>query len=196
AWLATLGIALAVLMFIGAPAPLAEAAAGDYRLVSANSGKCAEIYNFSQDNFATANQWACWGGPNQRVQATPLSDGYYELRFTHSNKCLEVLNWSRAPGAPVGQYACHGGDNQRWSGQYVNGATFVIRNKFSGQCLDVSGASRSDGGAIIQWPCHNGSNQLWRSDSLSLAATGVRVASQACQTDGRVSVTFEWLPSF
>ena len=75
-------------------------AAGDFRLVSDGSGKCAEIYGFSQDNFGTANQWACWGGPNQRIQATPLADGYYELRFVHSGKCLEVFNWSRSAEHP------------------------------------------------------------------------------------------------
>ncbi|MGE0653059.1 MAG: RICIN domain-containing protein, partial [Alphaproteobacteria bacterium] len=183
-------------LFANGSSAAVTTAAGDYQLVSAGSGKCAELYGFSQDNFAYADQWACWGGPNQRLQATPLADGYYELRFVHSNKCLEVLNWSRAPGAAVGQYACHGGDNQRWSGQYANGATFVVRNKFSGQCLDVNGAGRSDGVPLIQWPCHNGSNQQWRSDLLSLSATNVRVVSQTCQSDGRVSVSLAWQPSF
>ena len=188
---------LAVLLLLAQVRPAdATSAAGDYRLVSANSGRCAEIYGFSRDNLAPANQWACWGGPNQRVQATPLGDGFYELRFVHSDKCLEVFNWSRSPGESVGQFSCHGGDNQRWSGQYINGRTFVIQNKFSGQCLDVAGASRADGGQLIQWPCHHGSNQQWRSDALPLEATGVGVLSQSCPANGGVTVTFAWLPSF
>lgn len=189
-------LVLSIALPEGRSAAAANLAAGDFQLVSAGSGKCAEIYGFSQDPFATANQWACWGGPNQRIQATPLIDGYYELRFVHSNKCLEVFNWSQSPGAPVGQFACHGGDNQRWSGQFVNGATFVVRNKFTGQCLDVYGAGRQDGTQLIQWPCHSQANQQWRSDVLPLNAVNLGAVSQSCQADGRVAVRFSWFPSF
>ena len=74
-WVLLPAVAVGLLLLLISGGPKAGAssfAAGDYRLVSANSGKCAEIYGFSQDNFGGANQWTCWGGPNQRIQATPL----------------------------------------------------------------------------------------------------------------------------
>jgi hypothetical protein len=135
---------------------------GTFNLVSAHSGRCLEIYGISQANFASANQWYCWGGGNQAVQAIPMGDGYFQLRFAHSGRCLEVMNWRTDNGAPIGQYACHNGDNQRWTGSFSHGAQSTIRNKFSAKCLDVYGWGLGDGAPVLQWDCHAGNNQQWR----------------------------------
>jgi peptidoglycan/xylan/chitin deacetylase (PgdA/CDA1 family) len=177
------------------PSAAASSTAGQIQLVVGHSGKCLEVYGFSQANFATANQWGCWGGPNQQLQAVPVGGGYFELQFVHSGKCLDVLYWSTANGAPVGQWACHGGANQLWAGHFGSGDTYVIQNKYSGKCLDVYEARFGDGIPVIQWDCHFRANQLWRAEGMVAGATGLGVESQTCMADGKVMARFRWTPS-
>ena len=191
-------ILLVLTLVVTAPSakPAAAQQAEPIYLANQHSQLCLEIYGFSQENFATANQWDCWGGPNQTLLVTRTADGYFELRLPYSNKCLEDLNWSTANGAPIGQYSCHRGDNQKWSGQFVNGATFVIQNKFSHKCLDLYAWGTSNGDKVVQWDCHYGANQQWTMSSAgSQAATNLHVVSQSCTDDNRVKVSFGWVTS-
>jgi peptidoglycan/xylan/chitin deacetylase (PgdA/CDA1 family) len=145
----------------GGGGPSSPPPASTLALASVYSGKCLEVYGLSQRNLATLDQWSCWGGANQSLQAVPQGGGYYELRFAHSGKCLEVLNWAGNNGAPLGQYDCHGGDNQLWAGNLSGGGPTTIRNKFTQKCIDVSNWARDNGSPIGQWDCHGGANQQW-----------------------------------
>ena len=188
-----LGVPLLVLLALitFAPLPASNALAlssnaGPARLVNLHSGRCLEIYGRSAANLAPANQWSCWGGPNQTLQVTRTSDGFFELKFAHSNKCLEVLYWSRDNAAPIGQYDCHGGANQKWSGQFVNGSTFVIQNRFSQKCLEVYGWARGDGDKAVQWDCHHGGNQQW-----TMTGGSASVVSRLPTSQSVVALTFD-----
>ena len=152
-------------------------------LSSVHSGKCLEVYGFSQSNSASIAQWACSGGANQTLQAIPQPDGYYELRFAHSGKCLEVLGWDLRNGAALGQYTCHGGANQRWTGNFSHGSVSVIGNKFTQKCIDVYGWSRRNGDPIAQWDCHSGNNQQWRVNAGRPAPGGAPVIALTIDTD-------------
>ena len=39
---------------------------GWFQLRNRNSGKCLEVFAFSQDSGGNVVQWGCWGGVKQR----------------------------------------------------------------------------------------------------------------------------------
>ena len=153
---------LSVLMMFAVFGTRTASAATPAHFVNSHSNMCMEIFNLSHAESASANQWACWDGPNQTGVMTAFSDGSFEIRFAHSGKCLEVLGWSTRNGDALGQYSCHGGDNQRWYGHQLSNGAYLIQSKFSQKCMEVYGWDTSNGAELVQWDCHNGNNQQWR----------------------------------
>lgn len=93
-----------------------DAGGGYYTVVSANSGKCLDVYGgtgATGDGVRVA-QWTCHGGTNQQWRLQDAGGGYTQLIARHSGKCLEVLNAGTNDGAQAVQWACDGGTNQHW----------------------------------------------------------------------------------
>ena len=89
--------------------------------INKNSGKCLEVFAFSQDNGGNVVQWDCWNGLNQQwLREDPDGDGWFQLRNRNSGKCLEVFAFSQDNGGNVVQWDCWGGVNQRWNDQVAN----------------------------------------------------------------------------
>jgi hypothetical protein len=89
---------------------------GHYQVVSANSGKCLDVYG---GTGATADgvrvvQWACGTGTNQHWRLQDAGGGYVQLIARHSNKCLAVQNAATTDGAQLVQVTCGSGTNQQW----------------------------------------------------------------------------------
>ncbi|MFI6447958.1 RICIN domain-containing protein [Kitasatospora sp. NPDC050543] len=122
-----------------------------------NSGRCLEIAGWSTDAGATANQWDCNGGANQRWN---MAAGQQIFVNVNSGKCLEIADWRTDNGAPVRQWDCTGGDNQKW---YLLpfGNSWGIGNLHSGKCVEISGWRTDNGAPARQWDCNGGANQVW-----------------------------------
>ncbi|BCB90743.1 RICIN domain-containing protein [Phytohabitans suffuscus] len=93
-----------------------DAGGGYSTVVSANSGKCLDVYGGSG---ATADgtrvtQWTCNGGTNQQWQLQDAGGGYVRLVARHSGKCLDVRDAATTDGAQVVQWTCGTGTNQQW----------------------------------------------------------------------------------
>ncbi|MFC8718027.1 RICIN domain-containing protein [Kitasatospora sp. NPDC057198] len=120
---------------------------------------CLEIALGNHDNGATAQQWDCWGGANQRWSLTAGPAG--SLVNLDSGKCLETPLGNHDNGAPVRQWDCWGGPNQQWYWTRIKGSGYTLRNADSGKCLEIALGDYSNGATARQWDCWNGDNQDW-----------------------------------
>jgi hypothetical protein len=95
---------------------LTDAGGGFVTIVSANSGRCLDVYGGvgATADGARVVQWACHGGTNQQWRVQDLGTGYVNLIARHSNKCLDVTGASTADGAQLVQWTCGTGTNQQW----------------------------------------------------------------------------------
>jgi alpha-galactosidase len=98
-----------------------DAGGGYVTVVSANSGRCLDVYGgvTATGDGARIVQWACHGGTNQQWRVQDLGTGYLNLIARHSNKCLDVNGASTADGAQLVQWTCGSGTNQQWRRQTV-----------------------------------------------------------------------------
>jgi len=136
---------------------------GTYPLKNDHSGKCLEVYGWSQANGGNVVQWDCHYGANQLWTFVRHGDGSYSLKNLNSGKCLDVYAWSQANGGDVVQWECHWGANQRWVQTWSDDtASFRYLSRHSGKALEVYGWSQADGGDVVQWEWHGGANQRWR----------------------------------
>jgi hypothetical protein len=86
-----------------------------YTLRNVNSGKCLDVQNGGTQDFATVDQYTCYGGPVQQWRYTVLSNGSATLTNVNSGKCLDVENGQKHDFAVVDQYSCYGGPVQQWT---------------------------------------------------------------------------------
>ncbi|PSM31158.1 hypothetical protein BVG81_006805, partial [Haliangium sp. UPWRP_2] len=66
--------------------------AGWISIVATHSLKCLDV-DVSSDSLANGRplqQWACWGGANQKFLLVDAGDGSYFIKVQHSLKCLDV----------------------------------------------------------------------------------------------------------
>ncbi|MGV9268339.1 RICIN domain-containing protein [Kitasatospora sp. NPDC003701] len=131
------------------------------QLVGRQSGKCADVADYSFASPAQLIQWSCGNGANQNFWFKGLGDGYVQIMARHSGKCLDVDGSSTADGALVVQNTCNGGASQQWQVQKVKDGSGYVRltARHSGKCLDVINQSTWDGTALEQWTCGTGANQ-------------------------------------
>jgi hypothetical protein len=130
-----------------------------YTLKVKHSGKCLDISGGS--NGATAQQWDCHTGDNQKWQLISDGQGYYWLKARHSGKCLDVEGTSTNNGAKTQQWDCHTGNNQKWQLVAAGSGYYQLKAKHSGRCLDITDVSNNNGARVQQWNCHSGDNQKW-----------------------------------
>jgi hypothetical protein len=144
------------------PTPGAFPVAGTfYRLINRNSGKVAEVANFSTADGGNVQQWTSTGTSSQQWSFVSVGGGYYNVINRNSGKCLDVSGASTANGANVQQWTCTGGNNQHWQPIAV-GSYYELKVQHSGQVLDVVGNGTADGVNIDQWPWNSGNNQQWQ----------------------------------
>jgi hypothetical protein len=133
-----------------------------YRLINRNSGKVAEVSNFSTADGGNVQQWSWTGTSSQQWSFVSVGGGYYNVINRGSGKCLDVNGVSTADGANVQQWTCGTGTNQRWSLTSLAGGYYRLTAQHSGKVLDVVGNGTADGVNIDQWPWNNGNNQQWQ----------------------------------
>jgi hypothetical protein len=129
-------------------------------VVSKNSGKCLDVAGISTDALAPLQQWACWGGDNQKFLFTAVSGGY-EITARNSGLQLDVLGQSTADGAAVVQYPFWGGANEIWQVNSTSDGYYSFASVHSGKCLNISGSSGSDGARMEQAACSSVDSEKW-----------------------------------
>ena len=132
-----------------------------YRLINRNSGKVAEVANFSTADGGNVQQWTSTGTTSQQWSFVSVGGGYYNVINRNSGKCLDVNGASTADGANVQQWTCGSGTNQRWQLIAV-GSYYELKAQHSGKVLDVVGNGAADGVNIDQWTWNSGNNQQWQ----------------------------------
>jgi alpha-L-fucosidase len=133
-----------------------------FKIVNRRSGKVLEVRDASPADGGLMIQWPWTGGPNQRWQLVPNTDGTYRLLNVRSGKLLESPNGS-VQGTQLDQYADTASDNQWWRLVPATSGYYRLVNVRNGWCADVKDASTADGASVIQWPViTDGTNQEWQ----------------------------------
>ncbi|MET7424397.1 endo-1,4-beta-xylanase, partial [Dactylosporangium sp. NPDC005555] len=101
---------------------------GAKRIVGAQSGRCVDVPNASQNNGTRVQLYDCHGQSNQQWTATSSRQ-----LTVYGNVCLDAAGSGN--GAAVQIYSCNGQSNQQWN---VN-SNGTITGVQSGRCLDVWG---------------------------------------------------------
>ncbi|MFC6018249.1 RICIN domain-containing protein [Plantactinospora solaniradicis] len=93
-----------------------DAGGGYHQVVSANSGKCLDVYGGvgATGDGVRVTQWTCGTATNQQWRIQDLGTGYVQLVARHSGRCLDVLNAASTDGAQLVQWTCGSGTNQQW----------------------------------------------------------------------------------
>ena len=152
---------------VSTTAPAAPLPGLFYYVVAQNSGRCLDVRGGpspTQDG-AAIQQWACWGGDNQKWQVVPGPQGTFAILNKSSGRVVDVTggNQSLSNDIPIQQWSFWGGRNQLWRLNSM-GNGFEVSALGSGLCLDVIGGPSTveDGAGIQQWACWGGLNQLWQ----------------------------------
>ena len=85
-----------------------------YILVSAMSGKVADVILAGTVNGARLHMWEKTGEDNQLWTAEKVSAGVYKLKSLKSGKCIDVVDISDEDGTPLQIWDDLSGDNQMW----------------------------------------------------------------------------------
>lgn len=85
-----------------------------YILVSALSGKVADVVLAGTVNGARLHMWEKTGEDNQLWTAEKVSTGVYKLKSLKSGKCVDVVDISDEDGTPLQIWDDLNGDNQMW----------------------------------------------------------------------------------
>jgi hypothetical protein len=80
---------------------------GNYKIQSAGTGLCLDVWRASTANQVPLQQGWCNGHPHQRFQLRRVAHRQFEIRPAHApDKCLNVAFASTAEGARVQQHTC------------------------------------------------------------------------------------------
>lgn len=85
-----------------------------YILVSALSGKVADVVLAGTVNGARLHMWEKTSEDNQLWTAEKVSAGVYKLKSLKSGKCVDVVDISDEDGTPLQIWDDLNGDNQMW----------------------------------------------------------------------------------
>jgi hypothetical protein len=142
----------------------------NYIVRFANSGKCLDSANNTNNDGDFSQLYTCHGNPNQRLSLVEVSAGVYNLKYKHSGKCIDVQNASTSDGARVVQMACNSARNsQKLTLSVLTGATpnrRLLRFQHSNRCLLVQNQATADTTAIVQGACP-ASNEFSKGFSLA-----------------------------
>jgi hypothetical protein len=115
-----------------------------------HSGRCLDIYAWSQGDGTRVIQYDCHGGANQRFD---YNSNNKTISVRHSNKCLTVKSadaWQQ-----VVQQPCVGTFNQKWD-LNDDGTITLSGTKMT---MDVKYADGGNLADVIIWPKNGGNNQ-------------------------------------
>ncbi|WIN00531.1 endo-1,4-beta-xylanase [Actinoplanes oblitus] len=119
---------------------------GAKRIVGAQSGRCIDVPNASQNNGTRVQLYDCNGQANQAWTLTSSKQ-----LTVYGSKCLDAAGSGN--GAAVQIYSCNGQANQQWN---VN-SNGTITGVQSGRCLDVWGTG--NGQQVQLYDCNGQANQ-------------------------------------
>jgi hypothetical protein len=105
-------------------------------------------------------QWACWGGDNQKFLFSAV-DGGYKITAKNSGLQLDVLGAAAWDGASIIQYPYQGATNEIWQVTSTSDGYFSLAPLNSGKCLNISGSSDADGAPMEQSTCSGIDSQKW-----------------------------------
>ena len=117
------------------------AAAAPTQIVGAQSGRCIDVPNASQNNGTRVQLYDCNGQTNQQWTYTASKQ-----LTVYGNMCLDAAGSGN--GAAVQIYNCNGQANQQWN---VN-SNGTITGVQSGRCLDVWGTANGAAGPAVRLP--------------------------------------------
>ncbi len=143
-----------------APSPIPT---GWVNIISKLSGKCLDVTGISVLPGAILQQWACWGGDNQKFMFTPVTGGY-EITVKNSGLQLDVAGGPSYTfdGDPIIQWPYWGGTNEIWQANPTSDGYVTLNPQNSGKCMNVSWASTDDGATVVQYACVAGAdNEKW-----------------------------------
>ncbi|WP_045748364.1 endo-1,4-beta-xylanase [Actinoplanes rectilineatus] len=132
----------------GSPSPSTSTPpAGGGRIVGAQSGRCIDVPDASQNNGTRVQLYDCNG---QSHQAWTLTSSR-QLTVYGGSRCLDAAGSGN--GSAVQIYSCNGQSNQQWN---VN-SNGTITGVQSGRCLDVWGTG--NGQQVQIYDCSGQANQ-------------------------------------
>jgi len=143
-----------------APAPAPGIPSSWANIISKSSGKCLDVAGISTAALAPMQQWACWGGDNQKFLFSPVEGGY-EITAKNSGLQLDVYGLSTSDGAAVIQYPFWGGANEIWQVIPTSDGYYSLTPVHSGKCLNISGSSGADGALTEQSTCSGIDSEKW-----------------------------------
>jgi endo-1,4-beta-xylanase len=129
----------------GSPSPSVPSGGGG-RIVGAQSGRCIDVPNASQNNGTRVQLYDCNGQSNQAWTLTSSKQ-----LTVYGSRCLDAAGSGN--GSAVQIYSCNGQANQQWN---VN-SNGTITGVQSGRCLDVWGTG--NGQQVQIYDCSGQANQ-------------------------------------
>ncbi|GIF13443.1 endo-1,4-beta-xylanase (glycosyl hydrolase family 10) [Actinoplanes teichomyceticus] len=129
----------------GSPSP-SDTPGRTGRIVGAQSGRCLDVPNASQNNGTRVQLYDCNGQTNQTWTLTSSRQ-----LTVYGSRCLDAAGSGN--GSAVQIYSCNGQANQQWN---VN-ANGTITGVQSGRCLDVWGTG--NGQQVQLYDCNGQANQ-------------------------------------
>jgi hypothetical protein len=85
----------------------------NYKLMSVNSGKVADVRGDSEDDWANLIQFDWHKGTNQKWVFEEFNR-FYQIKSVNSGKVIDIQGGSTKEGAKIIQYPDNGGQNQQW----------------------------------------------------------------------------------
>ncbi|MEV4773334.1 ricin-type beta-trefoil lectin domain protein [Micromonospora humida] len=132
--------------------PTTPPPANGQQILGAQSNRCVDVPNSTQNNGTQVQLWDCGTATGQRFTYTSGR----QLQV-YGNKCLDANGAGTSNGTTVIIWDCNGQPNQQWN---VN-SNGTITGQQSGLCLDANAAGTANGTKLILWSCNGGSNQRW-----------------------------------
>ncbi|GAA4909370.1 RICIN domain-containing protein [Streptomyces coeruleoprunus] len=143
------------------PATVVPPAGQPFVLVSAVTGRAADVSGVSVDDGAPLIAWDVHGNPNQRWLFTDTGDGHVEVKAVHSGKCLQA-GGPPGPDVAVVQATCTGTDGQRWQ-LTVEGDRHTLALKGTGLVLGIGPGDGNGGAEPLQVQTPDAARpQVWR----------------------------------
>lgn len=87
---------------------------GYFRIHSAFTGECLDVYDSQLNNDSIITPYSCHNGENQKWRLVLSSTGTYYFQAKHSNKVMDVPNGQKDNGIQIIQYSYGGYENQQW----------------------------------------------------------------------------------
>uniref|UniRef100_A0A7S1YKH1 Ricin B lectin domain-containing protein n=1 Tax=Grammatophora oceanica TaxID=210454 RepID=A0A7S1YKH1_9STRA len=124
-------------------------------IFSSVTKKCVDIHLGVQNDDLKAQQWDCWGGPNQKFDFTKDAEsGLYEIKVMSSGKCLSVKSDNDQDGSGVVQYSCASNKVSKLWEVVGTGSTRRIKSSTnSSLCLQFDGETSKNGALLVQKTC-------------------------------------------